>query len=299
MDLWWVTLGIIIGGAVAHVCMLACMAGQSVYPGRTWAVSMPAEAGLDEVKLKAFSDYLGGRGCVTRGGVMVYTWGDYKRRGDVASACKPWFSHFLLKALEDGKIPSLDEKVVKYEPRLKDINRNLGYKDRLITWRHMANQISCYGLVEKPGTAYAYNDWQMALFWDCLFKKVYGATYRNVDAKVLRPLLTGPLQCQDAPTMMAFGLKDRPGRVAVSPRDFCRFGLLYLRKGNWRGKQLISKKHAVMAVTSPLPLRQQLWMAEGTAATNGAERHYCVRSIAAASVAASLLPNINRPSRPI
>lgn len=254
MDLWWVTLGIIIGGAVAHVCMLACMAGQPVYPGRTWAVSMPAEAGLDEVKLKAFSDYLGGRGCVTRGGVMVYTWGDYKRRGDVASACKPWFTHFLLKALEDGKIPSLDEKVVKYEPRLKDINRNLGYKDRLITWRHMANQISCYGLVEKPGTAYAYNDWQMALFWDCLFKKVYGATYRNVDAKVLRPLLTGPLQCQDAPTMMAFGLKDRPGRVAVSPRDFCRFGLLYLRKGNWRGKQLISKKHAVMAVTSPLPL---------------------------------------------
>ncbi len=247
-------LRVIIAVVVAQMSALPALAGKPVFPGKTWAVKTPAEVGLDKDKLKAFSDYLGGRGCVTRGGVMVYTWGNYKRRGDVASACKPWYSHFLFKALEDGKIPSLDEKIVKYEPRLKDINKDLGYKDRDITWRHVANQISCYGLVEKPGAAYAYNDWQMAMFWDCLFKKVYGATYKNVDAKVLQPLLTKPLQCEDAPTMMVFGVKNRPGRVGVSPRDFCRLGLLYLHKGNWRGKQLISEKHAVTAVTSPLPL---------------------------------------------
>ncbi|MBA7702235.1 hypothetical protein ES703_110995 [subsurface metagenome] len=61
------------------------------------------------------------------------------------------------------------------------------------------------------------------------------------------------LQCQDNPTFMAFGVKDRPGRLAISPRDFARFGLLYLRKGKWKGKQLISVNHATMAVTSPLP----------------------------------------------
>ena len=101
---------------------------------------------------------------MVRHGYMVYTWGDHKRRGDVASACKPWFSHFLFKAVEDGKIKSVDEKVIKWEPRLKDINAKLGHKDRGITWRHFANQTSCYQLAEKPGTAYAYNDWQMALF---------------------------------------------------------------------------------------------------------------------------------------
>ncbi|MDY7010040.1 MAG: hypothetical protein SVV80_04725 [Planctomycetota bacterium] len=247
-------LRIIITVFAIQMSALPVPAGKTVFPGKTWTVRTPAEVGLDKGKLKDFSDYLGGRGCVTRYGVMVYTWGDFKRRGDVASACKPWFSHFLFKALEDGKIPSLDEKIIKYEPRLKDINRNLGYKDRDITWRHVANQISCYGLVEKPGAAYAYNDWQMAMFWDCLFTKVYGATFENVDAKVLRPLLTDPLQCEDAPTMMVFGLKDRPGRVGVSPRDFCRLGLLYLHKGNWRGRQLISKKHTEMTVTSPLSL---------------------------------------------
>ena len=107
--------------------------------------------------------------------------------------------------------------------------------------------------MEKPGTAFAYNDWQMALFWDLLFLKVYGATYGTVDRRVFHPLLTDRLECEDSPTMMAFGTRDRPGRVAISVRDFARFGLLYLRQGNWRGKQLIGRQYARMAVTSPLP----------------------------------------------
>ncbi len=238
---------------VAMAAARCAMAAETVYPGKSWTRKPPAAVGMDARKLAAFSEFTGGRGCVVRHGCLVHTWGDYKRRGDVASAAKPWYSHFLFKAIELGKLPSLDQKVAEWEPRLADINAALGHKDRAITFRHMANQTSCYGLVEKPGTAFCYNDWQMALFWDTLFLKVYGATCRTVDAKVLRPMLAGPLGCQDRPTFMAFGTRDRAGRLAVSPRDSCRFGLLYLRKGNWRGKQLIGRKHAIMAVTSPLP----------------------------------------------
>ncbi|NQT53336.1 hypothetical protein HQ576_14860 [bacterium] len=223
------------------------MAGEAVYPGETWAKKTPAEVGMDAAKLRAFSKFVGGRGCVTRHGYMVYTWGNASKRGDVASACKPWYSHFLFKALEDRKIASLDAKVSTLEPRLKG-------NDRDITFRHLANQTSCYGITEKPGTAFCYNDWQMAFFWDTLFLKVYGVTYDTVDEKVVHPLLTDLIQCEDKPTFMAFGKNNRAGRVGVSPRDFCRFGLLYLHKGNWKGKQLISRKHAAMAVGSPLPL---------------------------------------------
>jgi CubicO group peptidase (beta-lactamase class C family) len=226
--------------------------GELVYPGRKWQVKTPAEVGLDAEKLKELSHYAGGFGCVVRDGYLVYTWGDAGRRIDVASAAKPVYAHFLFKAVEDGKISGLDEQVSKWEPRLNQINKKLDHKDRDITWRHLANQISCYGLTEKPGTAFAYNDWQMALFWDTLFQKVYGTGYTTVDADVLHPLLTDLLQCQDNPTFMAFGPNDRPGRLAISPRDFARFGLLYLRQGKWRGKQLISKEHAEMAVTSSL-----------------------------------------------
>lgn len=225
---------------------------EKVYPGVTWEKRSPAEMGLDVKQLEAMRDSIGGRGCVVRHGYLVYGWGDIAKRGDVASACKPWYMHFIYQAVEEGKISGLDEKVSKWEPRLKNINKELGYKDREITWRHMANQISCYGLKEKPGTAYCYNDWQMALLWDTLFGKVYGATYKDVDAKVLHAKLTKQLQCEDKPTLMAFGTKDRPGRVGVSVRDFCRFGLLYLRQGNWKGKQLISTKHVAIATKSEL-----------------------------------------------
>ena len=225
----------------------------TAYPTATWQSKNPAEVGMDKAKLDALRNYVGGRGCVVRHGYMVYTWGDPSRRADVASACKPWFSHFLFNALEEKKISGLDEKVSKWQPRLKNINKNLGYKDRQITWRHMANQVSCYGVSAKSGTAFCYNDWQMALFWDTLFLKVYGAAYDNVDAKVLHPRLTDVLQCEDNPTFMAFGTRNRPGRLAISVRDFARFGLLYLRNGNWKGRQLISAEHASMAVASPLP----------------------------------------------
>ncbi|MGD8499134.1 MAG: DUF5060 domain-containing protein, partial [Phycisphaerales bacterium] len=244
-------------GLLVSVCtgILEGRAGQAapVYPGEEWATKRPEEVGLDAKKLKELSDYAGGFGCVVRHGYMVYTWGDASRRKDIASAAKPFYAHFLFKAVEDGKISSLDEHVNKWEPRLNRINKDRGYKDRDIKWRHLANQTSCYGLAEAPGTAYAYNDWQMALFWDTLFKKVYGAGYETVDADVLHPLLVDKLQCQDNPTFMAFGVKDRPGRTAISPRDFARFGLLYLRKGKWKDKQLLSRKHATMAVTDPVP----------------------------------------------
>ena len=227
--------------------------GAPVYPGKEWAIKTPEQVGMNVEKLKELSDYAGGFGCVVRHGYMVYTWGDASRRKDVASAAKPLYSHFLFKAIEDGKISSLNERVSKWEQRLNRINKNLGYKDRNIKWRHIGNQISCYGLAEAPGTAYAYNDWQMALFWDTLFTKVYGADFKTVNAEVFHPMLTDKLQCQDNPTFMAFGTGDRPGRTAISPRDFARFGLLYLRGGKWKGEQLLSSEYATMAVTSPLP----------------------------------------------
>ncbi len=228
-------------------------ADEPVYPGATWETRAPGEVGLDATRLRALAARVGGRGCVVRHGSMVFTWGDVSKRGDVASAAKPWYAHFLFRAIEDGKIADVDERVSRREPRLATINADLEHKDAAITWRHLANQTSCYQLVERPGTAFAYNDWQMALLWDTLFVKVYGATYADVDEKVLRPLLADPLGCEDRPTMMAFGTGDRPGRLAVSVRDFARFGLLYLRGGRWKGRQLISREHARLAVSSPLP----------------------------------------------
>ena len=194
---------------------LAFWAEAATFPGTDWETQTPAAVGLDVTRLDAVQAYLGGRGCIVRHGYLVYTWGDVTARGDVASAAKPWYSTLLFKAVEEGRLASLDTLAVEFEPRLSALNASLGYKDTNITFRHFANQTSCYGVQESPGTAYDYNDWQMALFWDTLFLKVYGATYANVDATVLQPTLSGILQCQDNPTFLAFGAGDRPGRLAA------------------------------------------------------------------------------------
>jgi len=223
------------------------------YPAAAWDRCEPEEAGLDAGRLDAFRDLVGGRGCVVRYGRMVYSWGDISQRADVASAAKPWYSYFLLRALEDGRIGSVDDAIEPLVPGLAALNPGLGHKDRGITWRHLASQTSCYGVTEAPGTAFDYNDWQMALFFDTLFLRVYGATWDTIDASVLRPLLTDRLQCEDSPTFMAFGTDDRPGRLGVSVRDFARFGLLFLREGRWGDRQLLTPEHARMLVSSPLP----------------------------------------------
>jgi hypothetical protein len=224
-----------------------------VFPGKTWTAKTPDEAGLDAAKLDACRDFVGGRGCVMRGGHLAYSWGDIAKRADVASAFKPWLVHLLLLLLDQGILKNLDDPVADWEPRLNPLNPSLKFKDRAITWRHLANQSSCYGVQEAPGEAYDYSDYNMAFFFDTLMLKVHKTSYAKVDADVLHAKLTDLLQCEDNPTFMAFGVKDRPGRLAASVRDSCRFGLLYLHQGEWNGKQLLNAKLARMAVTSSLP----------------------------------------------
>lgn len=236
--------------AVNRACS---QAAEKAFSWQGWERREPRELGLDPRKLEEAAAFAGGRGCVIRGGYLVHGWGDYAQAGDVASACKPRYSHFAFKAVELGLLPSLDALAADFEPRLRELNAQRGRKDARITFRHFMTQTSCYGVSESPGQAYGYNDFQMALFWDTLFLKVYGATYENVDAKVLRHLLTGPLGCEDHPTYMAFGQQDRPGRLKISPRDFARLGWLYLNQGHRAGQQLLSRQHAQLAVTSPLP----------------------------------------------
>jgi CubicO group peptidase (beta-lactamase class C family) len=204
---------------------------------------------MNQAALDGFRNYLGGRGFVSRYGYQVYTWGDYTRTADVASASKPVISFFVFKAVEEGRLATLDVKVNTFEPCLDNINANLGFKDRDITFKHMANQISNYGVSEAPGAAFNYSDWQMALLADTLFLKVYQSTYTTVDEQVLKPLLANVLQMQDMPTLQ---LDFRQGRIQISNRDFARFGLLFLNHGNWNGAQVLSSNHATMAVTQPL-----------------------------------------------
>jgi CubicO group peptidase (beta-lactamase class C family) len=225
--------------------VVAAAAPTAVFPESDWAHETPERLGLDVTNLDALAKNVGGRGVVIRHGYVGYTWGDVSKSGDVASACKPVLSHLLLRAVQDHRISSPDELTWLFEPRLKTIN---GGKDAAITWRHLASQTSGYGLADAPGQTWAYNDYALALYYDTLTQNVY----QSDGDSLLEFYLAKPLQFQDRHTFNAFGPKDRPGRLALSVRDFARFGLLYLRDGRWGDRQLLDPKLVKLALTSPV-----------------------------------------------
>lgn len=219
---------------------------KEVYPSEEWEQREPEEVGLSRSALEALREWVGGDGCVVRYGYLVYSWGNPSRSADVASACKPVISTFLLFALQEGRIKSPDDQVSDFEPRLRTLN---GGKDGGITWRHLASQTSGYGLIEPPGKAYAYNDYAIALYYDVLTQKVF----KEEGTQLLKKYLADPLQFQDPYTFNAFGPQDRPGRLAISVRDFARFGLLYLRQGRWKKRQLIKPELLLLTLNHPVP----------------------------------------------
>ncbi len=242
---WLALLGLL---ALAPSALSADEASSpAIYPGAGWDTKAPAAVGLDADRLRAMADYTGGFGCVVRGGCLVYTWGPVDRRVDVASACKPWFAHFLFRAIEDGKIKSLDEPLVGIEPGLAELNAALGYKDREIAWRHLASQTSCYGVEERPGKAYDYSDYNMALFYDNLFLKVYGVTH----AHALRPR-----SCADSsPTCSSARMRRSSTtaggwllRRATSPVSVCSICAAATGGGN----NCSAAEHVRTLLTSPL-----------------------------------------------
>lgn len=217
----------------------------NVFPDKTWKTQTPELMGMSRAKLAEFRDLVGGRGCVVRHGTMVFIWGDQAKSSDVASAFKPLLSTLMLIAVQEGKITGVDEPIAKLEPRLKQLNNG---KDSAITWRHLASQTSGYGWSERPGDAYAYNDYALALYYDTLTTGVFGTN----GTEILRTRLAGPLQFQDAFTFDAFGSSNRQGRLALSCRDFARFGLLYLRGGRWQEQQVVRPELLRMAISTPV-----------------------------------------------
>jgi CubicO group peptidase (beta-lactamase class C family) len=176
---------------------------------------------------------------------MIFAWGDQSRSSDVASAFKPLLSTLMLMAVQEGRIASVEEPVARFEPRLKSLN---GGKDAGMTWRHLASQTSGYGWSEKPGEAFAYNDYALTLYYDTLMEEVFATNGTDV----LRTRLAEPLQFEDTFTFNAFGPNNRPGRLALSCRDFARFGLMFLRRGEWRGRQILKPEFVRLAIGSPI-----------------------------------------------
>ena len=247
---WGLGLALVVLAAAGGVWALRA-ADHPKWPGKRWSWKAPEQAGFSAEKLAEFSAQVGGDGCLVHGGEMIHAWGEIDQRRNVASSIKPIYAFLTYKAIEAGRLGSLDDPVVNWVPELDDLNAGAEYKDREITFRHLLEQTSGYGLEEEPGEAYAYNDYATGLLVWALFYRVYDRPPKEYDEIIGGELLGAPLEFEDDPTAISFRVPR--GRIRISPRDMARFALLYLRGGEWKGRRLLREDLFRQAMSAPLP----------------------------------------------
>lgn len=221
------------------------------FPGRTWKRASPAEVGLDAEALTRFSKRVGGSGVVVCGGRLVHEWGDPTKRGPGSRVTDPVRTHLLMLAITDGRIGGLDDRVDDTVPGLTTLGVarfDEPGKDATMTWRQLANHTSGYGTTEAPGETFLLDGPQTGLLADALVRDVFVTGLAEFDREILRTRLTGPMQCEHAPTLEG----DPAGLLRIAPRDLARFGMLYLHEGRWNSRRILDERLAVLATSSPI-----------------------------------------------
>ncbi len=243
------------------------IAQQSGFPGKQWPTATPSDVGLDAEPLRAARDYAltgGGSGYITRHGKLVMTWGDLDRRYDLKSTTKSIGVTALGLAIADHKM-SLSDKAVKHQPGFAvppKSNRATGWIER-ISIRHLATQTAGFEkpggytkLIYKPGTKWAYSDGGPNWLAECITL----AYQRDLQDLMFQRVFT-PLGIQRDDLVWRKNAY-RDARIdGVMRREFgsgisanvdalARIGYLYLRNGQWKGKQIIPRAFVAMVGTT-------------------------------------------------
>ncbi len=142
---------------------------EDVWPMDKWQAAKPEQVGLDAALLAQARKYAltgGGAGYVTRGGKLVLSWGDVKRRFDLKSTSKSIGVTALGLAIADGKL-ALTDLARRRHPKFgipPESNAASGWLEK-ITLLHLATQTAGfekpggYGkLLFEPGTKWSYSD---------------------------------------------------------------------------------------------------------------------------------------------
>ena len=219
-------------------------------------------------------------GIVIRHGYIVAEWGDTRRIDPTYSVAKSFLSTVLGLTVDRGMIKSVDDPVRKY---ISDGGYDSAHNSA-ITWRHHANQTSEWqgemwgkkddfiGVeqfgngrrqpreLKDAGTFYEYNDVRINRFSLSLLR-----IWKRPLPEVIREYVMNPIGASSTWQYHGYNNSDVVidgkkmtsvsggtrwgGGLWISTRDEARFGYLFLRRGHWAGKQIISENWVRMATT--------------------------------------------------
>jgi CubicO group peptidase (beta-lactamase class C family) len=227
----------------------------------------------------------GSAGLVVRKGYIVAEWGDLERVDMTFSVVKSYLSTVMALALRDGLVDDIHAPVARW---VRD-GKFDSDKNRLITWHHLMNQTSdwqgeMWGVpdwadrpegddpslwpnrkLHEPGTYFKYNDVRINLASFALMQ-----VWREPLPVVLKREVMDPIGASttwrwhgyenswvtlDGQKMQSVsGGGHFGGGLFINTLDHARMGLLFLRGGNWAGRQIVPAEW-IEAMRQPTPAR--------------------------------------------
>ncbi len=226
------------------------------FPGRTWTPADPEASGWSAAKLDAarqFSLRAGSAAVVViHKGKWIASWGDTAQVHPIRSMRKSLLSALYGPAVASGKIRLTDTLAglaIDDKQTLTAAEKSATVAD-LLTSRSGVYHPAAYELpsakAQRPargsharGEHFYYNNWDFNVL-GTIYEKRTGVGIFEAFARQI----AGPLQMQDfAKERTEYRREPESEHAAylfqMSARDLARFGLLYLRRGQWNGAPLI------------------------------------------------------------
>jgi len=225
-------------------------------PGRGLAPQAqrtPAQARLDPLVIQQISQFLDAhrdertttaqRWALWRYGYLVHVEGDFDEVVPIASLRKTWHALTVGAAIQQGRIPSYDQKISVWQIELTGLHAEA-------TWRDVLTQSAGFDYPHgdhpayPPGEMWTYSDWNLHHLCHAL-AKVYGKRdffdgYDDVLAQAY-------LDAIGAQGWSSYAHYDTISQmydgawIRASLEHMGRIGLLILARGTWDGVELIPR----------------------------------------------------------
>jgi CubicO group peptidase (beta-lactamase class C family) len=242
---------------LAAMVRLGPVRAEDSYPGTKWEHAAPAELGWSEAGLaqaRAFSDQIQSSAVIiVQHGKVVAEWGDTTKPTELASVRKSLLSALIGIAVSDHLInldstlgelgiddnpPSLTEAEKGATVRELLQARSGVYHPALYETPGMAKTRPPRGS-HAPGTFWYYNNWDFNVLGTIYEHATGTGIFDAFDQKIARPIGMQDYRPQDGSYFRGEASIHPAYPIRMSARDLARFALLYLRKGNWAGRQIV------------------------------------------------------------
>ncbi|MBF0432823.1 MAG: serine hydrolase [Fibrobacteria bacterium] len=231
-------------------CLSVTYSVAQIWPDSTWETDSAEVQGMSTEKLQAYIDWLDGKASAEPYGTIIIRSGKIVAEyyGGGATASSKWEIGSLRKAVGSTLLGmALDDSIIALDDIVYDIWPAIDKgksRDKRIKVKHLFNSTSGWMQGDEPGSKWVYCN---ACF--TASGEVVGAAF-EADNNKIAPLAEEKIgDAIGALNWHAYhyddpfsGAYSNPGpKLAVDSdmRDLARFGYLWLRKGNWNGKQLV------------------------------------------------------------